>query len=266
MTIKRISHSFLLIFILAMLQLFTGCAELSNTKNKNVKIEDLPSDIDFIIHPIRRRYKPYERVKINLMLNNNNTFQGKFNFSDDDIRNIYITELSTVNDEYTYNVDWKNIHYNIHGFKDKTTRITWYLDDDWNKIIPQKPGEYFLQFIIATPNSYWKTKKIPIKIYLSFEDSIPFNELEENDLLIFFEYRYLSRMYNENWSTYDSCPKKRLPYERMQEYILKYPHYYLTRTLKQKLKITKDILKNKNTQYDLEDMHQVDMLLKIYER
>jgi hypothetical protein len=160
-------------------------------------------------------------------------------------------------------VDWKNIHRNFHGREGKTKYITWYLNNNWNNIIPQKPGKYTLQFNISTPIGYWITDPVTININIPLEDAIPFNELMKDNLYLFFEYEYASRMYNNNWSTYESCPRIRLPYEKMQDFVKKYPHFYLTKSLEQKLNRTKKILLNAHTKYDIDDIEQINKILNI---
>jgi hypothetical protein len=257
--------SYRVIAVSCLLLISYGCTGLTGTTIKNENISKLPSDVDFYISPQKEWYRPYEKVTIYLKVKENGTFQANHHIPSNQESQIHFTGLTKVNNSYTYTVDWKNIHRNFHGHAGKTKSVTWYLNNNWNNIIPQKPGKYLLQFNISTPVGYWTTDPITINIHIPLEDSIPLNEFKKNNLHLFFEHEYVSRMYNKNWSTYESCPKIRLPYEEMQNFVKRYPHFYLTKSLKYKLKRTKRIIVNKDTKYDVDDINQVNKLLIILE-
>ena len=252
--------------VLIITVLLTSC--VSYKPQPVVSIEPsnmLPDNIGFYITPKKNIYRPYERVQLNLKPNGGKTFEKVTGIKSKQMSKIHLTPLSKVNGDYTYHVDWIKIHNNHHGYRGKTTRITWYLQNNWNGIIPQTPGKYEIEFNISSPVGYWNVKKIHIEIRVKKEDIIPYNELVSGPCYLFFEYEYSARMYNKNWTSYDLCPKERLPYEEMKEFVKKYPYTYFTKMLKTKLKRTKRILVNDSTQYDLEDMKQVDELLEIIE-
>lgn len=268
MFFKFISFNYKIVVISLLLLISYGCANSSNTKIENESdesVSSLPSGIDFYISPKKEKYRPYEKVTIYLKIKDNGTLQANYHIPSNQESQIHFTGLTKVNDSYTYTVDWKNIHRNFHGHEGKTKYITWFLNNNWNKIISQQPGKYTLQFNISTPVGYWTTDPIIINIDIPTEDAIPFNELMKNDLYLFFEYEYVSRMYNQNWPTFESCPKMRLPYEKMKDFVKKYPHFYLTKSLKEKLERTNKIIVNEHTKYDTDDINQVDMLLNILE-
>jgi hypothetical protein len=261
--IGRILKNSFPIFLVA--TLFSGCV---NHKPKTVVLESadmLPETLDFYITPKKNYFRPYDKVKLNLKPKGDGTFQNTLRIKSSQMSRIHLTPLSQVNGEYTYHVDWRNIHNNHHGGSGKTTRITWYLQNNWNGILPQSPGNYTIEFNISSPLGYWHTKTVPIKIHIPTEDVIPYNELVSGDCYLFFEYEYSARMYNTNRTSYDLCPPIRLPYEQMKDFVKKYPYTYFIKMLKTKLKRTKRILVNDYTQYDIEDIIQVEELLKIIE-
>ena len=264
MPLQSKKFSYRIIIISLLLLISNGCINLNGANDKEI-ISKLPADIDFYISPRKERFRPYEEVTIYLKIKNDGTIQENFHIPSNQESRIQFTGLTKVNDSYTYTVDWKNIHRNFHGHEGKTKYITWYLNSNWNNIISQKPGKYTILFNISTPVGYWETDQITINIDIPIEDSIPFDDLMRNDLYLFFEYEYAGRMYNENWSTYASCPKIRLPYEKMQMFVKKYPHFYLTKSLRKKLNKTKKMLINEHTKYDIDDMVQIDSLLNILE-
>lgn len=259
--IKKFSFIFICIFILSLV--LQSCCIVDSKQFEIEETANLPDNVELYISPKKQQYRPYEKVTVYFKVKNNGTFEKDLNIPQKAVSQIHLTPLTKVNGEFTYKVDWKNIHLNGHGYNGKTKYMTWYLNNNWNRIIPQTPGNYVIQFNLSTPVGNWYSPPISIDIRVAPEDKIPLAELLENDLHLFFEYEYVARMYNENWSTYKSCPRVRLPYEKVEPFVKKYPYFYLTKQFKTKLERTRKILLNEHTKYDVNDMTHIDGLLNI---
>ena len=205
---------------------------------------------------------PYQRVSLNLRVKNNGSFEETFKLNQKDIWQIDLTPLSKANNVYTYHVNWKEIHRNVHGAKGGTRRITWYLPNDWAGIIPQKEQQNTIQFTIASPVGYWNTDEFTIQIHVPLEEAIPYNELLSSACYKFFEHEYSVRMYRKEWRTYPQCPKIKLPYKPLELFIKTYPYSAFTKAIINKLKKTKRSLKNDQTKYDTEDMKLIEQILE----
>lgn len=260
--IKKHSLIYLLPFLIILI--FEGC-------NKNVdvvssipinKISKLPQNMEFYITPNKNFYLPYQRVVLNLRVKNKGSFEKNININEKDISQIKLTPLSKSNSKYTYHVNWKEIHWNAHGHKGDTRRITWYLPNNWAGIISQKQHKNTIQFNIASPVGYWNTEKFTIQIHIPLEEAGPYNELLSSGCYKFFEHEYSARMYRKNWSTYPQCPKEKLSYNNLKVFIKKYPYSAFTKFLIYNLKKTKRILKNEHTKYDTEDMKQIEQIIE----
>lgn len=251
---------FLLLFIIFFI---SGCIKDSAGPIKLNKSSKLPENVVFYITPKKEFYLPYQRVTLHLKVKNKGSFEKNFKIDEKDSSLIKLTPLSKSNFDYTYHVNWDLIHSNRHGHPGNINRVTWYLPNNWAGIIPQTNGNNTVQFNISTPVGYWDTGEFTINIHVPKEEIIPYNDLLNSGCYRFFEHEYSARMYNKNWNIYPLCPKDKLPYDKLKEFIEKYPYSAFTKPLLTKLKKTKRIVKSEHTKYDIKDMEQVEKILML---
>jgi hypothetical protein len=257
--------SVLLCSIAAVCFFLPGCTNQAAQSPTLPNVSELPEKAEFYIIPKQDYYRPYNRVKLNLGVKDRGTFQKDLHIKSKEISWVKLTPLTTTDSEYTYHVNWTGIHRNSHGQSGRTTRITWYLPNNWAGIVPQVPGEYRVQFNISTPAGYWQTEEFLFKIHVPAEEMPPYNDLLASQCNLFLEYEYVVRIYQKNWSSYDDCPRIQLPYEELEEFVKKYPYSSFTRSFLSKLQKTRRVLKNPSTDYDVGDMDALERILGLIE-
>ena len=189
-----------LLIQLLIIAAFSGCTPKNAPTIPPNTISKIPPQFEFYITPTKKYYLPYERVSLNLRVKNKGAFEQLLNIKENRISEIQITPLTTSNDQETYHVDWKNVHRNGHGPREKTNRIRWDLTNNWSGLISQTTQKNSVQFIIKTPVGYWVTDEFTINIHLPLEEQEPHRELMSSGCNLFFEFEYAARTYNKKWS------------------------------------------------------------------
>lgn len=238
--------------------LFSGCI---NNKIEIVQIDrnqKLPEILTFSIFPTKTYYLPFEKVNLELSFKEEGTFQKEYSTP---YYKINLTPLSTINDKQNYKIDWKNIHKNGYRSKNKEG-IRWFLTRNWSGIIPQKEGEYKITFVISTPNDYWETEQISVRIHIPREEILPYNQLMNDQIDKFFQNRYSVRIRNKNHSMTSECPKERMPYEAIIKFISEYPYSAFTKFIILQAKETKRHVKSAKVDYFKDDMDKIDKIIK----
>ena len=238
--------------------IFFGCTGKQTKINQPYKINELPENLLFSISPKKKQYVPFEKVKIELSFKDEGTFEKNYNIL---WYKINLTPLSTINSEESYKVDWKNIHKNGYGPKNRKG-VRWFLTRNWSGIIPPKEGVYKIKFIISAPPYYWKTKPINVNIHIPKEESVPYNHLMREQINFFFKKPYSVRIKNINHSMTSKCPKDRMPYEAIMKFIAEYPYSVFTKFILLQAKETERYVKAAKVDYFKDDMKNIERIIK----
>ena len=238
--------------------LFSGCTINKTDIVQIDKNKKLPETLTFSIFPAKKYYLPFEKVKLELLFRNEGTFEKEYNIP---YYKINLTPLSTVNYKETYKVDWKNIHKNGFGSKNRKG-IRWFLTRNWSGIITQREGVYKIKFVISTPEDYWETEQISIRIHIPKEEIIPYNQIVSGQVDKFFRYRYSVRIKNKKHSMTHECPKERMPYETIMKFISEYPYSAFTDFIILQAKETRRYIKSAKVDYFKDDMDLIEQIIK----
>jgi hypothetical protein len=243
---------------LCVLFLFSGCMIKEKEIVQVPEHDKLPEKLSCSLSPKKNHYLPFERVKLELSFKEQGTFKKEYGTP---WYKINLTPLSTINDKQTYKVDWKNIHKNGYGPKNKQG-IRWFFTRNWSGIIPQQEGEYKVKFVIATPTDYWQTEQMSVRIHIPREEIVPYNQLMNDRIDRFFQNRYSVRIRDTHHSMTPECPKERMPYEAIMKFISDYPYSAFTKFIISQAKRTSRYIRSAKVDYFKEDMDKIDEIIK----